>query len=96
MALKSGAGAFTFAGVHDEIVDLNVSVPGYHLSKQNHSIDLYARALEGRVDADIDNLTIVLEPGDNTQRSFGPIDDAAYQEYRKRRATRFSGANTEP
>jgi hypothetical protein len=89
-------GGFSFTGVPDEIVDLNISVPGYHLSKRNHGVDLYGRALEGRVDTDIDGLTIVFEPGDDGRRSFGPIDNAAYEEYRKRRATRISGIGTEP
>jgi hypothetical protein len=89
-------GAFAFVGVPDEIVDLNISVPGYHLSKRNHSIDLYARAVEGRVDGDIDGLTLVLEPGEDNRREFGQIDQADYQEYRTRRAKRIAGANVEP
>jgi hypothetical protein len=87
-------GSFTFTGVPDEIVDLNVGVPGYQLAKRNRSIDLYGRALEGRVDTDVEGLTIVLEPAESDRRSFGPFDNASYQEYRKRRAERIAGAPT--
>lgn len=57
-------GQFTFRGVPTESVSLNVRVKGYKYSKRNRSLDWLNGGLIGRVDQDIDGLTLLLEPGE--------------------------------
>lgn len=62
-ALLDAEGRFEFRGVPAESVRLNVSVPGYKFSKRNASLDWLNGGLIGRVDGDLSDLTLLLEPG---------------------------------
>ncbi len=57
-------GGFEFRGVPPESVSLSVRVPGYKFSKRNASLDWLNGGLVGRVDGDIADLTLLLEPGE--------------------------------
>jgi hypothetical protein len=57
-------GAFRFAGVPAEKVEMSARLPGYRFSLANPSADWRRRDIEGRVDRDIDDLTLVMEPGE--------------------------------
>lgn len=57
-------GRFSAVGVPREQMGVSVRVSGYHLSTQNVSLDtLNLGGLDGLVDRDITDLTILLEPG---------------------------------
>ena len=56
-------GRFEFEGVPTESVSLSVRVKGYKFSKRNPSLDWLNGSIIGRVEADIPDLTLVLEPG---------------------------------
>jgi hypothetical protein len=56
-------GHFEFKGVPLESVGLNIRVPGYKFSKRNPNLDWLNGGLVGRVDGDILDLTILMEPG---------------------------------
>jgi len=62
-AVLDAEGHFEFRGVPAESVGLNVRVPGYKFSKLNASLDWLNGGLVGRVDGDILDLTLLLEPG---------------------------------
>jgi hypothetical protein len=58
-------GRFTFEGVPKESVAISPRLKGYRLSLANPSLDrLNGFSVVGKVDGDIDNLVIVLEPGE--------------------------------
>jgi hypothetical protein len=57
-------GTFRFAGVPAEKVGLSVRLPGYRFSLANPSVDWRNRNIQGRVDRDIDDLTLIMEPGE--------------------------------
>ena len=69
-------GSFAFDGVPDESVGISVRIPGYHLSEKNHSLDrLNGFSLMGAVSRDVDDLLILLEPGEfkpDYNRNSGP------------------------
>jgi len=56
-------GRFEFQAVPAEPVSLNLRVHGYKLSHKNPSLDWLNGCIVGTVDRDIDNLVILLEPG---------------------------------
>lgn len=57
-------GSFEFVGVPGESVSISVRITEYHLSTRNISLDLYnLGSLVGRVNDDIENLVILMEPG---------------------------------
>jgi hypothetical protein len=62
-ALIDENGRFEFRGVPEESVGLSVRVPGYKFSKRNASLDWLNGGLVGRVDRDIADLTLLMEPG---------------------------------
>jgi hypothetical protein len=64
-------GHFDTAGLPGETCSLSVRVSGYHVSPQNGSLDLLnPYSLVGRVDQDITNLVILLEPGPDLQPDY--------------------------
>jgi uncharacterized GH25 family protein len=56
-------GRFEFRGVPAEAVGLSVRITGYKFSKRNASLDWLNGGLVGRVDGDIGDLTLLMEPG---------------------------------
>lgn len=56
-------GRFAFKGVPAESVSLSVSINGYRMSRRNPSLDHLNGQILGRVTGDLDNLTVLLEPG---------------------------------
>src|SRR5439155_27380591 len=56
-------GRFEFRGVPAEAVGLSVRIAGYKFSKRNASPDWLNGGLVGRVDGDIVDLTLLMEPG---------------------------------
>jgi protocatechuate 3,4-dioxygenase beta subunit len=79
-------GGFSVTGIPSgEVIGVSVSVPGYHLSKQNVSLDrMNWTALQGLVDQDIADLRILLEPG-QVERTNDPGASAEWQKNQKRR-----------
>ncbi|HKX62185.1 MAG TPA: carboxypeptidase-like regulatory domain-containing protein, partial [Verrucomicrobiae bacterium] len=63
-ALLDSEGRFDFIGVPAESVGMSVRIKGYKLSKRNGSLDWYNGGMVGRVEADIPDLIILLEPGE--------------------------------
>jgi hypothetical protein len=61
-------GSFQFAGVPPESVSLSTRVKGYLFSYDNPNIEWPHRSINGRVDRNIADLTLVMEPGER-----GPI-----------------------
>src|SRR5690606_7739104 len=57
-------GRFEFLDVPAESVALNLRVRGYKMSKKNPSLDWLSGGLVGRVEKDIDDFVILLEPGE--------------------------------
>lgn len=57
-------GTFSACGLPSEVYSIALRVPGYRLSSANASRDGMNGRLLGRVDADIDGLTVLLEPGE--------------------------------
>ena len=58
------------------------SVPGYHLSTKNPSLELFNRhSLVGRVSADVPALDVLLEPGPGP--NWNDIDRPSYEEQKK-------------
>jgi len=58
------AGSFDIAGVPAESVSISVRVKGYKFSKQNASLDWLNGGIMGKVDRDIEDLRLLLEPGE--------------------------------
>jgi hypothetical protein len=63
-ALLDSEGRFDFVGVPAESVGMSVRIKDYKLSKRNGSLDWYNGGMVGRVEADILDLTILMEPGE--------------------------------
>jgi hypothetical protein len=58
-------GRFELSGLPTEKYTVNVSLPGYHFSPKNHSVDPQNTwRLAGTIDQDIDSLKILMEPGE--------------------------------
>lgn len=58
-------GRFEFRGLPNESVMLSVRLKGYTFSKKNPSLDWSDGSIAGLVDKSIDNLTLLMEPGEN-------------------------------
>lgn len=56
-------GRFEFKGVPAESVSLGVRIKGYRMSKRNPSLDWLNGDILGRVNGDVKDLTVLLEPG---------------------------------
>lgn len=56
-------GRFAFKGVPAESVSLSVRIKGYRVSKRNPSLDWLNGQILGRVSGDVNDLAILLEPG---------------------------------
>jgi hypothetical protein len=57
-------GRFEFNGVPDESVSVGVRIKGYTFSKRNPSLDWPNGSIVGRVEKDITDLTLLMDPGD--------------------------------
>jgi hypothetical protein len=57
-------GRFEFMDVPWESVGLNLRVKGYKMSRKNPGLDWLNGGLVGRVEKDIGNFIILLEPGE--------------------------------
>lgn len=57
-------GSFEFSGLADESVGLSLRVKGYKFSKRNPSLDWLNGGIVGRVEADILDLVLEMEPGE--------------------------------
>jgi len=57
-------GRFEFKGVPAESISLGVRIKGYRLSKRNPSLDWLNGRILGRVTGDVNDFTVLLEPGD--------------------------------
>ena len=58
-------GGFELSGLPTEKYTLNITLPGYHFSSKNHSVDSQNTwRLVGTIDQDIDSLKILMEPGE--------------------------------
>ena len=72
-------GRFEMRGVPPESVALGIRVPGYKFSRKNRSLDLLNGRLVGRVDRDIDDLVILLEPGNWNDQGHGEAPNGESQ-----------------
>jgi len=63
-ALLDAEGRFEFMAVPAESVSLSVRIKGYKLSKDNPSLDWLNGRIVGRMDGDLTDLTLLLEPGE--------------------------------
>lgn len=57
-------GKFQLSGVPEEPVSISVRVKGYKFSKRNPSLDWLNGGIVGRVDKDLKELTLLMEPGE--------------------------------
>lgn len=57
-------GEFQLSGVPEEPVSISVRVKGYKFSKRNPSLDWLNGGIVGRVDKDLRELTLLMEPGE--------------------------------
>jgi hypothetical protein len=57
-------GRFQLRGPSDESISLSAEVRGYRFSLTNPNINWRDRSIEGRLDRDIDDLVLVMEPGE--------------------------------
>jgi hypothetical protein len=81
--LLDESGNFELRGVPAESVNIHVRIPGYKMSKRNRGLDWLNGGLVGRVDRDIDNLVILLEPGKWDSNEPGGAPDGNNQPYDK-------------
>jgi len=65
-------GRFAFEGVPNESVSIGVSIKGYTFSKRNPSLDWLNGSIIGRVEKDVTDLTLLMDPGN--QRFFRDED----------------------
>lgn len=68
-------GRFEFKGVPEESVGLVLRIKGYKFSHRNPNLDWLNGGIVGRVDQDVTNLTLLLEPGQwdpNEERNDAP------------------------
>jgi len=72
MTEVDGEGRFTFEGLPSEIYSVYSPVQGYRLSPKNECASPYnPGSLEGRVDRDVSDLTVLYEPGERLDPEFG-------------------------
>jgi hypothetical protein len=57
-------GRFEFRGIPDESVSLSVRIKGYAFSKRNPSLDWPNGGITGVVNKNIENLTLLMDPGE--------------------------------
>jgi hypothetical protein len=57
-------GRFQFQSVPTETVSLSARLKGYKFSHRNLSLDWLNDQILGKVDGDVTNLTLVMEPGE--------------------------------
>src|SRR6185503_3789401 len=74
-------GSFAFEGLPAELYALTSRIPGYTPSPENESYDfLNHEGLLGRLAQDVDDLTLLFDPG--VEDSDGPMPDAsAFERY---------------
>ena len=77
--LLDQAGRFEMRGVPPESVALCVRVPGYKFSRKNRSLDWLNDGLVGRVDRNIDDLVILLEPENGNGQGHGEAPNGENQ-----------------
>jgi hypothetical protein len=88
-------GRFTFVGLPPEGYGLSVNLRGYHVSAKNASKDLLnGFQLLGVIDADIDELRFLLDPGPEPERA--PWNNKLGEEYQRRRKAPLRGAPASP
>jgi Carboxypeptidase regulatory-like domain len=80
LAITEADGKFEFAGLPPAVYRVTVRAPGYHVSSKNRSYAVVTAApqengLIGRVDHDIDELRLLLEPGPEPAQSTTPAPD---------------------
>lgn len=56
-------GRFQFMGLPAESISLYVRIKGYKLFHKNPSLDWHNESIVGRIEKDLTNFTILLEPG---------------------------------
>jgi protocatechuate 3,4-dioxygenase beta subunit len=66
--LVSPDGSFSFEGLPAETYTVSIRVPGYRLSEKNASYELLNNQLLGRVDGDVSELRVLLDPGKDDER----------------------------
>jgi len=72
-------GTFEFKAVPPETISLSVRIPNYRVSAKNPSKDwLNEGRLLGRLEGDLNDLIIHLEPGTRFERNDGPSDNERY------------------
>lgn len=91
LATLNPDGTFRMTGLPDgQVVSLSIAVKGYRLADVNRNLDKMNRELAGKVDQDIENLSIVLEPGDYPP--YDQIKDEFSITYTRIHSTRIRGA----
>lgn len=84
-------GTFRVTGLPDgQVVSVSLAIKGYRLAKANRSVDQVNRELVGKVDRDIENLSILLEPGDYPP--YNQLKDDFSKNYERLHSTRIQGA----
>lgn len=74
------AGQFDADGFPPGLYSVSVKVPGYRLSDRNKSADpLVPTSLRGRIERDVDDMTILLEPGSLTGSLLSVFNAAAVE-----------------
>lgn len=90
-AVVDKEGRFTLTGLPAERYSLSVNVRGYHLSPKNAGLDLLnGFQLVGIVREDIEELSLLLEPGPEPNRQPN-FDAKSVEEYRRRREAPLRG-----
>lgn len=85
-------GKFHVDGIPPEVISVDVTIPGYRLSRKNVSLDaINGFGIKGVVNHDIDNLTILLEPGE-----FDRDDSKLTEEEDQKRIKDFMKLETQP
>ena len=99
--ILDATGHFSVSGVPAERIHLSVAVRGYHLARENHSLDLLnLTRLLGTVNGDISGLTVLLEPGrvelssPEQRTSAGEENASTAQGFADRGSSRDPGAMT--
>ena len=87
-------GRFEAVNLPAEEYSINCRVPGYHVSSKNYSFDpLNQSGLMGRIDQDITNLTLLLDPGDRQWQQSPPEASARYGELKGEQIQGAAGLN---
>ena len=98
------SGEFAFAGLPDGPVSVHlfyIEKSGYRLSAKNKCLDPSSShaGLEGQLDHDIGDLTILLEPGSKPERddeSYWKIDPAVLADFRDAKGGPITGVPPRP